>query len=254
MKVIFLGTNGWYTSPTGNTACILLDTKDHYIILDAGNGFYKLDQYIKEDKPVSLFISHFHLDHVSGLHTLAKFSFPKGLDVYVGLDRKRDFETLINPPYTIGCKPQQENIRDLPFPIRLHELTPGDHEVPFPVSVFTQEHAYGDHSYRFTLENKIIAYSGDCGISANSERLAKFADLLIHECSFTEPETGLIWGHVTASQAAALAQKNAVKKLLLTHFDPMKFETLDKRVLAEKEAQTIFPNSTAAYDDMEVVV
>ena len=25
MKIIFLGTNGWYTSPTGNTPCILID-------------------------------------------------------------------------------------------------------------------------------------------------------------------------------------------------------------------------------------
>ena len=75
MKIIFLGTNGWFSTPTGNTPCILIDAKDHYVIFDAGNGIYKIDKYITEEKPISLFISHFHLDHVSGLHNLDKVIF-----------------------------------------------------------------------------------------------------------------------------------------------------------------------------------
>ncbi len=41
--VIFLGTNGWYDTNIGNTICILVETKKEYLILDAGNGFYKID-------------------------------------------------------------------------------------------------------------------------------------------------------------------------------------------------------------------
>jgi len=53
MKIIFLGTNGWYDTETGNTTCILLEANDYYIILDAGNGLYKADKYIiKENKPI----------------------------------------------------------------------------------------------------------------------------------------------------------------------------------------------------------
>ena len=83
MKIHFLGTNSWYTNSTGNTACVLIDAKDRYIIFDAGNGLYKIDEYIKEDKPISLFISHFHIDHISGLQILLKFDFPQGIDIYV---------------------------------------------------------------------------------------------------------------------------------------------------------------------------
>ena len=36
----------------GNTLSILLDTDRAYIVFDAGGGFYKLDRYIKEDKPI----------------------------------------------------------------------------------------------------------------------------------------------------------------------------------------------------------
>lgn len=91
MKINFLGTNGWYSSPTGDTPCILIDSKNYYIVLDAGNGIYKLDNFIKEDKPILLLISHFHLDHTSGLHTLVKFNCKQGIDIYVAEGRKKRF-------------------------------------------------------------------------------------------------------------------------------------------------------------------
>lgn len=249
MKVIFLGTNGWYTSPTGNTACILIDSKDYYVVLDAGNGIYKLDKYIKEDKPIFLFVSHFHVDHVSGFHTLAKFKFKQGLNVCVAYGRKKDFDTLVNPPYTIGIKHKPENVSNLSFDVRVHELMENNNSLPFPVSCIELFHAYKGHGYRFELDRRIIAYSGDTGICDNSIRLAKNADLLIHECSYAKPKDDN-WGHVDPTQAATLAKKANVKKLILTHFDASIYTSLEKRKIAEKKAQKIFPNTIAARDDM----
>lgn len=243
MKIIFLGTNGWYTTQTGNTPCILIDSKDHYVIFDAGNGIYKLDQYIKEPKPISLFISHFHIDHVSGLHTLSKFKFPQGMDIYMAEGRKKDFETLVNPPFTSPKPPTQ---------VRVNELSDGKHNLSFPVEVIEQFHAYKDHGYRITLEEKTIAYSGDCGISESSLPLAKNVDLLIHESSYILAPTSDKWGHVDSGQAANLAKTTGVKKLILTHFDASKFTNLDLRKEAEKQAQAIFPNTIAAEDDLIV--
>ncbi|MBP1737825.1 MAG: seceted metal-dependent hydrolase of the beta-lactamase superfamily, partial [Deltaproteobacteria bacterium] len=79
MKIIFLGTNGWYDTQTGNTLSILLATREHNIVLDAGNGFTKLDRVLSNSLPIFLFLSHFHLDHLIGLHTLFKFSFSQKL-------------------------------------------------------------------------------------------------------------------------------------------------------------------------------
>ncbi|HOW90640.1 MAG TPA: MBL fold metallo-hydrolase, partial [Elusimicrobiales bacterium] len=73
MEIIFLGTNGWYDTGAGNTLCVLIRTRRFDIVLDAGNGLGKLDRYVDGKKPVYLFLSHFHLDHVSGLHILLKF-------------------------------------------------------------------------------------------------------------------------------------------------------------------------------------
>ena len=145
MKVTFLGTNGWFTTPTGDTPCILIDSKDHYLVLDAGNGIYKLDKYITSNKPISMFISHFHLDHVSGLHTLGKFNFRQGVDVYVGKGRAKDFKTLVAPPFTIGYQPNPNNITNLKTEIRLHELSEEGEKIPFKAWAIKQHHAR-DHA------------------------------------------------------------------------------------------------------------
>ena len=252
MKIVFLGTNGWYTTPTGNTPCILIDSKDYYVVLDAGNGIYKLDNYIKEDKPIFLFVSHFHLDHVSGFHTLAKFNFKQGLDVCVAKGRKKDFDTLVNPPYTIGVVDKPENIGKLHYEVRLHELSENNNNLPFPVSCIELFHAYKDHGYRFKLDGKIISYSGDCGINDKSLVLAKNADILIHECSWESAPKDNKWGHVDPTLAAELAKRANVKQLILTHFDASVYTTLEKRKIAQDKAQKVFQNTIAAKDDLVV--
>lgn len=243
MKIIFLGTNGWYTTQTGNTPSILIDSKDHYVVFDAGNGIYKLDQYITESKPISLFISHFHIDHVSGLHSFNKFNFSQKINIYLAKGRRKDFETLINPPFT-SPKPSSQ--------ITINELPEGKSNIPFPVEVVEQFHAYQDHGYRVTLEGKTIAYSGDCGISDNSLVLAKNADLLIHECSWKADHAPSNWGHVGPIEAANLAKEAGVKKLILNHFDASVYTSLADRKEAEQQAQEIFPNTIAATDDLVV--
>lgn len=237
MKIYFLGTNGWYSSPTGDTTCILIDSKDRYVIFDAGNGIYKIDQYIKENKPISLFLSHFHIDHIEGLHILNKFNFRQGIDVYFSKGRKKDFEIFVNPPYTIG-------IMNLKTKIRLHELEEGE-------SMRKLFHGFENHGFRIILEGKSIVYSGDTKIVPNGLLLAKNADLLIHECSniISPPEPDL-WGHTDPIQTAQFAKDANVKQLVMTHFSPVAYDTLDKRKEAEKIAKKIFPNTIAATDEL----
>lgn len=250
MNIIFLGTNGWYSSPTGNTACIVIDAEDHYVVLDAGNGIYTLDQHITEEKPISLFISHFHIDHTSGLHTLAKFDFKQGIDVYVGEGRTKDFETLVNPPFTVGYRPKPENIVNLKTDIRLRELSGGGQQTPFRVAAVQQHHAYVDHGYRIELEGKTLAYTGDCGFTDASRELAKDVALLICECSNKKTVEPDRWGHFDPPQAATLAKESHVQQLILTHFGANLYTSLEDRRWAEGEAKKIFPQTIAAADGM----
>lgn len=249
MKIHFLGTNGWYSSPTGDTPCILIDSKDRYVIFDAGNGIYKIDKYIKEDKPISLFISHFHIDHISGLHMLVKFKFKQGIDIYFAKGRKKDFNTFVNPPYTIGISKNKTNVYQLPTKIKIHELDDGDNNIGFPVIMKKLYHAFGDHGFKIELEGKTIIYSGDTGIGPNNFILAKNVDLLIHECSNIK-SLEKSWGHVDPVQVAKFSRSAGVKQLVLTHFAAHLYNTLEKRKEAEKIAQKIFPNTIAASDGL----
>ena len=254
MKITFLGTNGWYSSPTGDTPCIVIDSKDQYVILDAGNGIYKLNDYITEEKPISLFISHFHIDHISGLHTLNNFEFKQGIDVYVGKNRTKDFETIVNPPFTIGYKPKPENIYNLKSEIRLHEFSEVTQYIPFRVAAIKQHHAYVDHGFVIELEDKTIAYTGDCGFTDASKKLAKDATLLISECSNKKTPKPDNWGHFDPELAGNLAYESGVKHLILTHFGAHLYKTHAERKWAERESKKIFSNSVAATDGLEFVL
>lgn len=255
MKITFLGTNGWYSSPTGDTPCILIDANDRYIVLDAGNGIYKLGEFIKEDKPVSLLLSHFHIDHTSGLHTLAKLNFRQGIDVYVGPGRIKDFAALVNPPFTIGYEKKPENIKDLPTEIRLHELPEGQAmNIPYKVETQSLFHAYGDIGFKIILEGKTIVYTGDCGFNDQVKKLAKDAHLLICECSNKKTEEPDIWGHLDPVHAGALAKESGVRQLIMTHFGANFYTTLEDRKWAEREAKKIFPSAIAAIDGMEFII
>ncbi|MEW6284874.1 MAG: ribonuclease Z [Chloroflexota bacterium] len=86
---------------------------------------------------------------------------------------------------------------------------------------------------------------GDTGRTDNLVEAAHDADALVIEATYLEEEAEMAsqFSHMTARQAAELAVKANVKKLILTHISRRYRE---KDVL--KEAQAIFPNVVVARD------
>ena len=240
MKVRFLGSNGWYDSATGNTVCVLVETKDRYIILDAGNGFYKIDRYINKNKPINLFLSHFHLDHIIGLHILDKFNFHQGIDIFGPKGLRKVFKLIINRPYS---KP----IKDIKTKIRLHELVDGKTSLD-NIEFKRLRHTVDCLGYRFNFDDKVLAYCTDTGICKNLYDLAKGADLLITECSYLPGQTDEKWPHLNPEDSARIAKKAKVGKLMLLHFDAASYPTFKERSQAEACAKSIFKNSKAVKD------
>lgn len=249
MKAIFLGTNGWYDTETGNTVCTLIDTNNYFIILDAGNGLYKIDQYIPiaSKKPIYLFISHFHLDHIIGLHILNKFNFTQGMRIYGQTGTKNSLNTIINEDYTVP-------FAKLPFKVDVYELSEGLYNVPFSVECKSMLHSSVCLGYRFEIDEKIIAYCPDTGICENAIKLSENADLLIAECSFKSGQSNAEWPHLNPEDAAQIAKKAKAKKLMLFHFDANIYQTLQDREQAQENAKGIFNNTIAAYDNMEIEI
>jgi ribonuclease BN (tRNA processing enzyme) len=249
MKVVFLGTNGWYDTEMGNTVCTLIETDNYFIILDAGNGIYKIDQYINKisNKPISLFISHFHIDHISGLHIMNKFGFTQGMHIYGQEGTKDNLEKIINIPFTIP-------FARLPFKVDIIELSEGTHNFPFSIECRFLHHSSPCMGYRFELEDKIIAYCPDTGVCENALKLARNSDLLIAECSFKSGQSNPQWPHLNPEDAAQIARDSNAKKLALIHFDANIYQTLQQREIAQENAKKIFNNTIAAKDEMIIEI
>ncbi len=242
IDIIFLGTNGWYDSGTGNTICTLISSEKYHILLDAGNGIHKADRYIQDDRPVYLFLSHFHLDHIEGLHVLNKFRFPGGLSIFGQKGTKEVLNTIMNDPFTVPMS-------KLPFPVEVHELSEGPYKVPFPLECRFLVHSAPCMGYRFELDGKVVAYCPDTGFCENAVRLAEDADLLITESSFRPGEECPEWPHLNPKSAAQIAQRARAKQLALTHFDAERYRTLQERLDAAKTASD-FQNLVVACDEI----
>lgn len=246
MKIHFLGTNGWYDTKN-NTNCVLIDTKDAYLILDAGNGIYKLNTYITDHKkPIYLFIGHLHIDHICGLHILCLFRFQQSLRIYSHRGAKKYLDLFMNDPFTMRYD-------SLPYKVEMHELDEGNHTKPLPFSCRKLVHANLCYGYRFTLENKIITYCVDTGICKAGEELAHNADVLIHECTYKKTHH-TNWGHSATTETAELAKRAGVKKLVLTHFAANIFLSEKEREEAQTIAQNVHKDTVSAKDDMTIVV
>jgi len=93
-----------------------------------------------------------------------------------------------------------------------------------------------------------VVYSGDTGMSDNIVKLAKGADVLIHEATFMDEKRDE--KHSTIKEAGEIAKLAKAKKLVMTHFS-RRYTDLSK---LEEEAKKSFKNSVAARDFMKLDV
>ena len=247
MKVTFLGTNGWYDTLTGNTCSTLVSTEGFDIIFDAGNGIAKADRFLTQEKPVFLFISHFHLDHIAGLHTIVKFRFKKGLTICLQDASSHALETFLAEPFTVP-------LHQLPYPVTIVRLKEGRHTIPFPVECRSLVHPAPCFGYRVEVEGKNIAYCADTGVCENAVRLARDADLLIAECSLKAGEVSPGWPHLNPEDAIRIAKEARAKNLALTHFGSEVYRTLQEREEMQKHFDIDFPGLIAASDGLTIPV
>ncbi len=98
----------------------------------------------------------------------------------------------------------------------------------------------------YVVKGKKISIIGDTGLCNNCYKMAEDADLLISESTYASDleEKGEAYGHLTAKQAALIANKANVKKLMLTHLSA-RYKTKDK---VEEDAKDYFANSEVAED------
>ncbi len=226
-------------------------------MLDAGTGIYRLAPLIQTDT-LDILLSHAHLDHVVGLTFLLDVFFQRPVkDVRVwGMAHKLDavqrllFDESLFP---VKLRVQWCPIDGLEsFAVGPESRTGGE---AISVQYRPQEHPGGSVAYRleWTQPAKTLIYATDTvgDETPENRNWIREADLLMHECSFLDHqiEWAIQTGHCWTSRAATIAQKASVKKLLLTHLNPLSGD--DDPVEIEK-ANAIFSSVQVARDSMVV--
>ena len=96
------------------------------------------------------------------------------------------------------------------------------------------------------IKGKKLGIILDTGMCNACIKIAKDADLLISESTFSESEKDKAeyYKHLTAKQAAQIAKKAKSKQLVLTHFS----QRYKDASILKKEAQEIFKKTEIADD------
>jgi len=241
VRAVFLGTNGWYDTESGNTVCALIDAPGFKVVLDAGGGIRRLADYIDFSVPVYMFLSHFHIDHIWGLHVSVKFNYARGLFIITGDGGRSILDVFQNRPFTIP-------FADLPYDVKVIEAGDGLADLPFGATILPLRHSVPTVGIRMDILGRVIAYCPDTGYCANAVELARGSDLLIAECSYRPGETHPEWPHLNPGDAARIASEAGAKSLALTHFDASRYGTRKDRIDARSSAKKTFRNTTACFD------
>lgn len=100
-----------------------------------------------------------------------------------------------------------------------------------------------------------VVYSGDTRPCDATVEIARGADLLIHEATFSDEEEdrAVKTGHSTAAQAAQVAARAAVRRLALTHLSA---RYSDRPGVLEREARAVAAAcpTVVAYDGMQIEI
>jgi phosphoribosyl 1,2-cyclic phosphodiesterase/DNA-binding response OmpR family regulator len=261
MRVQFWGTRGSIAKPGpstarygGNTSCIeVRSARGTLIIIDCGTGAHSLGQNLISTGAKGLrghiLISHTHWDHIQGIPFFAPLFVPGNQwDIYgpKGLDQSLR-ETLAGQmQYTyFPVTPDQFGAT-----IHYHDLVEGTFDID-DIKIITHylNHPALTLGYRLEADGATIVYccdhepysrslaGGQGEIAGQDLRHAEFingADLLIHDAQYTAAEypSKIGWGHSSVEYAVKLGQHAQVKRLALTHHDPLRDDAGVDRVLA----------------------
>jgi phosphoribosyl 1,2-cyclic phosphodiesterase len=270
MKVKFYGTRGSIPVPEkdfmefgGNTACVLVTFDNgRQAILDAGSGIRKLGkELLNASAPQSdgvIILSHTHWDHIQGFpfFTPAYLS-SNHFTIYLG-SRPNSLPNLAeifanqmkSEYFPVGLEALPANLRFME-PKQEQSVT----DWGAIVTSCQLSHPGDCYGYRFEYNGKTLVYCTDVEyieeINPKVVRLAKNADLLIHDAQYTPEElrSRKGWGHSSWTQAVEVAQQAGVKTLALFHHDPDHDDDFLRNL--ESQCQQVFPHSFFAREGSE---
>jgi phosphoribosyl 1,2-cyclic phosphodiesterase len=273
MELRFWGVRGSIPTPGtttakvgGNTTCISLRLKDYIFVFDAGTGIRQLGKYLANRGRAclkgSIFLTHYHWDHIQGL--------PFFVPAFRGKNRFHIYGEHKNGASIYEILAEQ--MQDPYFPVPLDalqglvtfvELGPDQTLEVLPevnIRTIRLKHPNGAVGYRVDSPDGSISIIMDHehpkeGLSDSVVEFASYTNILIHDAQYT-PEVKMKekegWGHSSWKEAALTALEANAGRLFLTHHDPDHTDEELKNIL--NDAGKIFTNTEIASESTVVEV
>lgn len=237
----------------GNTSCVeILSRSGTRIVVDCGTGGHDLGQHLLATQGNTtrghMLISHSHWDHIQGIPFFAPlFSPGNEWDIYGPKGLAQGIQNTLAGQMEHTYFPI--TLAQFAATIRFHDLVEG----AFSIDEVRITARYLNHpaltlGYRFEIDGASLVYccdhepysaalgTGEGPIEGGDQRHADFvrgADLVIHDAQYTAGEypARVGWGHSSGEYAERICRDAGVKKLALTHHDPLRHDDAIDRIV-----------------------
>jgi ribonuclease BN (tRNA processing enzyme) len=275
-KLILLGTGGGPRPRKASSAPaqVIVNNGTSYVV-DCGNGVAR--QLVSAGLALTtvrhVFLTHHHSDHNADYGNLLWLAWASGLRTRVDTWGPPPLEKMTRlffemNAYDIDTRIADEGRVPLAPIVHVHELTDGgvvwqDEHVKVSSALVQHAPVVPAFGYRFDARDRSIVISGDTAPSENLVKLARGADVLVHEALYPSAVERLVAGvpnattlarsilshHTTAEDAGRVANAAGVKTLVLSHFVPADDPTVTDAMWIEA-ARTHFGGSIVVGRDL----
>ena len=224
MKLVLLGSGTSVPHPDRSSSGFWLETGAGSLLLDcSASVVHRMAQENLDWANLdSIWISHFHLDHVGGI---APFLF--------GTKYAPETQNRAKPLKIFGTKglnklienfdkANEYNLLKQPFPLEIIEIEALEKFEILPgIEAVAVKTPHTDESHAIHLRNKndkTLVYTADTGFDKTLGTLARKADLFLLECSFVKDKP--VETHLELAEAIHLIRYANPTRAVLTHFYP----------------------------------
>lgn len=264
-----LGTVSTYCYDGKKCPGFLVQYGENKILLDCGNGISEYMNLPDDLNNLIIIISHLHSDHYGELLSIAQTSYVfnrlgylnERIKVYIPEgDKIKITENYEDADGWAANRTVEKNLLDFDYLLSLEKesylefipykqtdkLNIDDLQITFA----RNPHPLITYSTKVETEEIKFVYSSDTGYKENClEEFALNANLLICESTFLRGQVKNTDNHLFAYEAAKIAKKANVDKLVLTHFWP----SIDKQNYVD-EARVVFTNTEAACEGKKLIL
>lgn len=241
MQLTTIGYWGAYPEANGATSCYLIQEDDTNILLDCGSGaLAKLQQRINLEDLDAVFISHTHTDHMADIYSL---EYAMLIQTQLG-NRKTPLDVYI----------YSDQISSLPFEfpeiIKVRQISLKDRIIVGSLQVTFAENLHEIPCCAMKVTDRkgaSLVYSADTGPTDQIVGFAKFADLLLIECSFYKAQSQKVKGHLNTTEVSDIISRSEARNIVITHlphFGQISHLATEIEEMCHRKVQTACENLT----------